>query len=343
MKKNRFIIFLFVAVLSFSCNNSADKASETEKKETIKIGVILPLTGKNIADPGKKCLNGILLAAEKYNNQADNKFQLELIVEDSKGVPKDGVNAFMKLTSKDKVNIVIGDLISGVTLAIAPIAEKNKVVVLAPGSSNPELSNAGDYIFRNWVSDSFDGTIVADFIAKETDYKKIAIIYTNSDYQIGLKDAFAKKFVSMGGEIVYEDSYIVGTTDFKTTITKLKNIDFDALYLLGTPKENALLVQQMYSLNMKKPLFSNISVEESEFIEFAKNSFDSIVYTTPYFDLAAKDSVVINFVSKYKEKYNSDPIITTAHGYDAMNIVIQVIENNNNDDESINNGINKNQ
>ena len=144
------MLSMLASAISFSGCGKNDESNE------IKMGVMLALTGDS-ANYGNRSLHGLLWATEKINaNGGINDKKIKLIVEDSKSNPQDAVNAFEKLITVDNVKIVIGDIISGTTLAVAPIAEKNKILLFAPGASNPALRNpnsASDYIFRNWTSD----------------------------------------------------------------------------------------------------------------------------------------------------------------------------------------------
>lgn len=319
MKKIVWIIIAVVIIGGVIYYFTKDK--NLKDKEVVKVGVLLPLTGP-VSEPGNNVLKGINIVIEKYNLQ--NKPKIKLFVEDSKANPKDGLLAYNKLTKIDNVKIILGDLISSVTLAIAPLADKEQIIILAPGSSNPNIKNSGEYIFRNWVSDDFDGKVMANYIYKNHTFRNIALIYLNNDYGIGLKDAFNKSFSELGGKIVYEDSYNPETIDFKSLILKIPS-KTDAIYLPGNPKENAILIKQLNELNVRKPLFSNISVDNNDFINIAKGKFDSIIYTTPFFDPTSDDSQIKDFNIIFKNKFGYLPDVTAAHGFDAASILINAL------------------
>ncbi len=156
------IISIVVAsfmVFSFGC-------AKKEEKE-IKIGAILPLTG-DAAQYGQSAKKGMELAVNEINERGgiDNK-KIKLIIEDRQGQVKDGVAAFRKLITVEKVPIIIGELLSSITLAIAPLANENKVVILSPASTAPKITEAGDYIFRNVASDIVEGQIMAEYAFKK--------------------------------------------------------------------------------------------------------------------------------------------------------------------------------
>jgi branched-chain amino acid transport system substrate-binding protein len=144
------ILLLAIAVMPFvflSCQN----------KQTIRVGVLLPLTG-DIAVYGNAIKNGIELAYE----ESPIKETLKLIIEDDKGETKSAITAFNKLLS-DNADVVIGGAMSSAAAAIAPIAQQEKTTLISPTATLPSLSNVGNYFFRLWPSDDYDGSIIANY------------------------------------------------------------------------------------------------------------------------------------------------------------------------------------
>lgn len=313
--KNTLIITLTIFLL-WSCGN------QTNKHDKINIGVIMPLTGP-VAEPGNNVLKGISIAAETFNNIHENKIQL--IVEDSKSSPKDGVAALNKLIFSDKVKVVIGDIMSSVFLACAPIAERNQVVFFSPGASAPAVRDAGDYIFRNYLSDDFDGRIMANYILREKSYKSVGIISVNNDYGVGINKTFTEEFKKMGGELIFNEQYAQGETNFRTMLTKCKESKVEAIYMVCNPTESGYLVKQMKELNIKTQLFGNLSFENNEFISIAKGYFDDIIFSAPYLNLEDNNDVTKEFVTSFEKKYNIKPDIAAALGYDVATIIMHTL------------------
>jgi len=318
-----FLVALCTVIFLTAFSIPACSKKQPESKE-IKIGVILPLTG-DLAEPGTKAFDGIKLAIDNYNETIPDK-PIKLIAEDSRANPKDGVNAINKLISVNHVKLIIGDITSGVTLAIAPIAEKNRVVILAPGASNPKVRDAGDYIFRNWASDNFDGDVMAKYLINKLGLKNAAIIYVNNEYGTGLAKAFEKTFEENGGRISLKENYDEGVSDFRTLISKVKSINCDCIYLPGQPKENALLIRQMKELGYNSTVTANLSVETPDFYAIAKELGEGIIFSTPAFDLNSNGLIVKKFVELYESKFKKKPDATAGHGYDAANIMILAIK-----------------
>lgn len=296
------------------------------KDNTIKIGVILPLSNSEISVGGKKTLNGIKLAVEKYNNENDNN--ISLIIEDSEANPTKGVNAINKLIFGDRVNYIIGDLTSGVTLAIAPIAEKNKIIVLAPGASSPDVKYAGDYIFRDWTSDDFEGSVAAIYTSEKMNWKNVVVLYINNDFGLGLSKVYETEFKKNGGLILFSESFNSGQTDYRSLIHKITNDEnksIDGIYLAGEPREMGHIIKQLKENNINIPIFSNASVEEKDFQTIALTANNTIYYASPIFNINDTTLIVSEFAKLYRENFNDIPDITSAHGYDAAALLLYSI------------------
>ncbi|MHA1757143.1 MAG: ABC transporter substrate-binding protein, partial [Promethearchaeota archaeon] len=203
----------------------------------------MPLTG-DAALYGQSIKKGIDIAVAEINKTGGIKGRKILVIyEDSKALPAEGVTAFKKLINIHNVPAVIGDAVSSVTLAIAPIAEKDKIVVLSPLSSAPAITHAGDFIFRNVPSDLFGGKVAAYFAVKHQCWTSLAILYINNDFGVGLKEVFSDVVESLGGKIVASEAYEQGSTDFRTQLSKIKETDPDAIFLVGYREAPQILIQ----------------------------------------------------------------------------------------------------
>ena len=187
------IAVLLIAVVVWRAANPGDSS-------TFKIGVTLPLSG-DAAPYGKEGLNGLQLAAEQINARGGVEGKkIELLVEDDRGLPKDGVSALQKiLATNPDVHVVIGGAFSQIAAAQIPICENKGVVLFSPYASNPDLSKPGDCFFRNWPSDIAEGGEMAKFAKGELNLNSVAILASSSDYGIGLKRVFVEAFRAARG------------------------------------------------------------------------------------------------------------------------------------------------
>jgi len=298
------------------------------KKEPgeIKIGAILPLTG-DAAKWGETSKKGIDLAVEEINKAAGLKGRkVKVIYEDDQGSVKASTDAMTKLAAVDKVPLVIGTLFSSATLAIAPIAEKNKVVLLSPASTAPKITEAGNYIFRNCASDLLEGKEMAQFARENLKLGKIAVIYINNDYGVGLKDVFEAEFRNLGGMIAAFESFEQGGTDFRTQLTKIKAGKSEAIYMPGYPPEMARILRQARELGITTQFLSIVIFEDPTILEIAGDAAEGAIFSSRVYDPKSGETVVCNFVEAYKAKYESAPDIYAGLAYDAMRIVALAIE-----------------
>lgn len=326
-----FLIVVLIVTLSFAIIFSG--CVKKEEKE-IKIGAILPLTG-DAALYGKSIKKGIDLAVDQINSKGGIKgSKVSVIFEDSKAVPADGVAAFQKLINIHKVSAVIGDAVSSVTLAFAPIAEKNKIVILSPLSSSPVLTDAGDFIFRNVPSDLYGGKVAAYFAVKDQGWKKLAILYINNDFGVGLKRVFSENVETLGSEIVASDAYEQGAKDFRTQLLKIKSTNPEAVFIVGYGEVPQILIQAK-EIGLKTKFLGTGLLEDPNVIKLAKNAAEGIYFTQLQYDASLTDSLVKDFVDAFTKKYNAKPDIIAAYGYDAMKVLTYAMEGSNLTSEGI--------
>lgn len=289
------------------------------KKEIVKIGIILPLTG-DAASYGKSLQEGIMTADSLLNDSLG--FDLEIIYEDSKAEPQQAVSAMNKLISADKVNSVIGDMFTSTTLAIAPIAEKNNILLLSPTGSANEISKGKKQVFRIYPSEIEEGNTLSSFYKEKFSTQKSAIIVANED---AMKNVVSTIKANLGASsVVFESSFNKGITDFKNIISSIpKNIT--NVFIIGYLNDAALLMKQCKELNKTYAFLGISTLYDKQFIDLTKNVSNGVYLTAPYFSLKSENTNVNKFVSKYKSIYKKDPNVWAGYGYDALNIIVKVL------------------
>lgn len=292
----------------------------TKNENELKIGAIAPLTGEN-AVYGVALKNGMDLAIEEINSNGGIQGRaLHVVFEDSHADPQKGVNAFNKLTKIDKVPMVLGAMFSSVTLAIAPIAEKEKIVLLSPTSSAVDLTNAGDYIFRIYPSDAFDGEFLAHFASNKLEAKTASILYIQVSSVSAVVKVFKETFQQVGGKILVEESYSEGDTDFRTQLVKIKNSNPDIIFLPGYLREMATQLRQAKELGIKKPILSISTFYDPKILELAGDAAEGVIFSAPFFDPESQEPVVNQFVKSFEQRYSEKPNIWAGYGYDVVKI-----------------------
>lgn len=302
--------------------------TQTKKEpEVIKIGAILPLTG-DMAVFGESFKSGIDLAVDELNKEKGiHGRKLLVIYEDDRGKGDVAVSAFRKLVTSDKVECIIGGVMSSTAMPIAPIAQKEKVVLLSPTATAPSLSQFKDYFFRIQPSDVFEGEIMSEFASKQLKAKKVGVFYVNNDWGSGLAEVFRSKFKFLGGNIPIIESYSLGDTDFRSQLTKIKSVNPEYIYLLGYLKELSIILKQMREMSVKSRILSAYSFYDPKLIEVAGDIAEDAIFTMPTYDPESKDPIVSSFANRYVARYGKKPDQFAAHAYDCMRILAKVMEN----------------
>ena len=243
-----------------------------------------------------------MLAVDEINSSGGvNGKEMEVIYEDGKCSGKDATSAARKLIDIDKIKVITGVTCSGELLSIAPVTEQNEVIVLSPAASSPTITNAGDFIFRNNPSDADGGRVLAGLIIQK--YKKVAIISENTDYAQAFKNVFIENFKNAGGIVIADEDFIPGTKDFRSIVSKIKPLDFEAL-LINPQVESAAgtIMNQARELGITAPFYGNIALGGSKVLEIAgKNAEGTILTDIP--GLKQDNQKAQKFLADFKEKY----------------------------------------
>jgi branched-chain amino acid transport system substrate-binding protein len=305
-----------IAILILSSSNCRN-----HKRDGINIGSILSLTG-SAAQYGQWSKNGIELAVSEVNDSGGvNGQPLSIIYEDDASVPTSAVAAAQKLINVDHVQTIIGPLTSSNVLAIAPIAENSQVVLLSPCASSPKITNAGDFIFRNWPSDDFEGSAMADFLAKELHLNNFAVLAMNNEYGIGVRDVFIRRAGENGLQMLGSFTFEQDGTDFRTQLARVAELHPQAVYVPGHAKEVARILRQARELGIRSVFASSVAFESPDVFSIAGNAAEGVYYTAPSFDPNSDNETVRRFQEAYQSRFREKAEVFAAHAYDAILIL----------------------
>ena len=322
------VVTLFGIVLT-GCggNKQSSNNNATQEKEPILIGGVAPVTGP-AATFGKSTKQGYEMALEEWNAKGGVLGRtVKLIFEDDKADPTEAANAFSKLINENHVVAIVGSVTSSCSLAGAPIAQRNKVPMITPTSTNVKVTEQGDYIFRACFIDPFQGTVAAKFLYNNLKARKVGVIYDiGQDYNAGLAESFKKEFESLGGQIIAYEGYPDGTTDFNTQLTKILDGKPDAIYSPNYYNDDGLIAKQARSLGFNGPIVGGDGWDSPDLVKIGGDAVNNC-YFTNHFSKDSKEEIVQNFVKKYEDKYGEAPDALAALGYDGMNIMLTAIQN----------------
>lgn len=292
----------------------------------ILIGEFGSLTG-GTADFGITTKNGIDLAVEEINNSGGVLGKkIRISIQDDRSDPAEAKTAVTKLVMQDHVSAVIGEVASTRTLAAAPVCQQAGVPMITPSSTNPEVTKRGDFIFRVCFIDDFQGFICAKFAVQNLKLKTAAVMRdTKNDYSVGLADAFAKTFKSMGGSIVTDVSYSAGDTDFSSQLTKIRGTNPQIIFVPGYYGDVGLIARKARQLGITVPLLGGDGWDSSSLIPNAGNALEGSYFSNHY-DAAMGGAEVKAFIAAYHKKFGNDPNALAALGYDALKIMAAAIK-----------------
>lgn len=310
-----------------------------KKEKEIKIGVITPLTGEG-ATYGEATKRGVDLATEEINQKGGiNGKKIRLVYEDDQIKPEVGTKVIQKLISIEKVPVIIGAFGSSVSLAIAPVAEKNKVVLFSASSTADALKDAGDYFFRNVPPNSKQGESAAEFAIEKLKAKNAAVLYMNNDYGISLAKAFENFFKQKGGSILITENYNPGDRDFRTQLSKIKDKQPSIVFYPGHYQESGLILKQAKELVIKSVFIGGDGSYSPELIIIAGDAAEGSYYTLMAMGYGVSDEEIKRFTDVFKSKYGVEPDVYSAYAYDALKIIAQAIQNGGYNSEGIKNAL----
>jgi branched-chain amino acid transport system substrate-binding protein len=294
--------------------------------DLIPVGEFASLTGKEAAF-GRSSHRGTEIAVDMVNNAGGvNGKKFRLITEDTQSKEGESSTVVQKLISRDKVVAVLGEVASGRSLEAAPICQSAKIPMISPSSTNPKVTQVGDYIFRVCFLDSFQGDILARFALTKLNAKRVAIMSdVSQSYSMGLAEFFRGSFLKRGGQIVSEQKFSSGDTDFNAQLTAVKAANPEAIFLPCYYQEAASICRQARQLGITVPLFGGDGWEAPELISIGKEAVEGCYYSTHY-SPQSQDPEVQKFVQAYKAKFNNEiPDAMAALGYDSFLVLADSI------------------
>ncbi len=320
MKMRHFALPALAAsvVLGLSgCNKTDDS--------TINIGEVAALTG-GTATFGQSSHNGTQMAVDEINAAGGllGK-QIKLITEDDQSKQGEAGIVAKKLISRSKVSALLGEVASGRSLEMAPIAQAAGVPMISPASTNEKVTEAGDYIFRVCFIDPFQGTVMSKF-ALSKGWKKVAILTdTKQDYSVGLTQAFKKHFTENGGTVTGEQNYGSGDKDFKAQLTAIRAGAPDAIFASGYYNEVALIAVQARELGITVPLLGGDGWDSPSLIGVGGKAMEGCFFSN-HFSNEDESPKIQEFVKKYEVKHGAKPDAMAALGYDSAMILADAIK-----------------
>jgi len=318
-------ILLTIALGATACNPGRE-AQTPGATGDIPIGVYAALTGDQAAF-GNATVQGVKLAADEINAAGGMLgHKIRLVIEDDAGRPDQAASVVTKLITSDGVLAVIGENSSTQSLAGAPICQASKVPMISPSSTNPAVTEKGDYIFRVCFTDPYQGKALAVFVKNSLKLDTAAILVDKkTDYSVGLAQFFRTAYEEIGGKIVAEQSYSGGDSDFRSQLTAIRTAKPKVLVIPGFYTEVGQIAIQARDLGMTVPMVGGDGWDSPTVIEIGGKAINGSYFSDHYFvgDPAPR---VQEFVKKIRERHGRNPDANAALGYDSLYILARAVE-----------------
>ena len=316
MKHGLFVLLLTTASLAIAADEGP-----------IKIGQYGAFTGKEAAF-GVSARKGVILAFEEANAAGGVLGRkLELVTEDNQSKHGESATIAKKFVSRDKVVAVLGGNPSTNSLEAAPILQNAKIPMIAISSTNPKVTEMGNYIFRVCFIDPFQGAVLAKFARDTLQAKRAGILTSvNNPYSVGISKVFREKFTAGGGVIAIEQKHSEGDKDFRAQLTAIKNANVDVIFHSSNYTEGALVCIQARQLGFTGPLFGGDAWEAPQLIEIGGAAVEGTYYSTH----ASPESTaleMVDFIRKFRARWDGEtPDSIAALGYDAAQLLFDSLK-----------------
>ena len=310
----------------------AGGSSEGSSGDTYKIGFIGPLTGDN-ANYGIRCSNAARLAVDEINAAGgiDGKM-LELIAEDSEGTVDKALASYEKLAYMDEVCAIIGPVFTSPALAVAQRCQEDGIVMISPSATHKDVTaqpatnpDGLNYVFRTVPSDALQSEVAGHYFYEVLGYRKLASLYAMNDYSQGLALGMKETFEALGGEVVAEETCMVGDKDFRTQLTQIKAAAPEAIYIPNYTVEDAQILEQASQLGVNVRFLSSDGFSDPEIYNLAPDFTDGVIYVGPA--QAEASTILTDFQAAYAAAYNGDaPDSFATNSYDATYIIAAALD-----------------
>lgn len=326
--KPRRTLALVAGVCALAMVVGCERKETTAPQEStgdIVIGMYGSLTGDG-ASFGQSSKEGTELAVDEINATGGllggRKFKL--LIEDDQSKPEEASNAVTKLITQDKIVALLGEVASRRSLAAAPVAQRYKVPMITPSSTNERVTEVGDFIFRVCFIDPFQGEVLAKFAFNGLKAKKVAILKDiQQDYSVGLTDSITSHFKALGGEVLAPVSYTSGDADFKAILTQVRSQKPDAIFATGYYPEAAIIVRQARELGITVPILGG----DGWIGDSLKNGREALnnTYVSNHYSADNPDPLVQDFGKNYRARFHREPDSIAALAYDAVKVLADAI------------------
>lgn len=304
------------------CGGKTGGAVSSGAKNAAKIGFTAALTG-GAAAYGKSEVEGVRLAVEEINKKGD--FPIDLLVEDTKAVPADSMNATKKLI-QEKVSMIIGPMTSNEAKAAGPIIQNAKVPSLEISVTAENITDIGDCIFRNSVPESKNIPQTVKKTHKLLGYKTAAILYAHDNEQhVTAQKYFQKTMEEEGVQVIDVETFGSKDSEYSAQLTNIQHKAPDVIVVCSYYQEGSRILKKMREMGMDQPVLGDNGFVSPELGKMAGAAADN-VYVSSMWSADRKDEKVQKFVENYTKAYGRAPDQFAASAYDGVYMAMDAMQ-----------------
>jgi branched-chain amino acid transport system substrate-binding protein len=314
MKKRRILVFLALLPVVLGCPG----------EEVVKFGAVLPLTGE-AAIYGQPVQRGIDLAFEHLQSQQDLPYELELVTVDSESDPEKA-GQLLKQVYRDGALAAIGGVTTAEALQMVAVSDEADKVLISPSASTPQLSGISKNFYRVFPSDAREGATMGNFATQKLKAEKVVILAKEDAYAKGIQEVFKTEFERYGGEVLDLIEFPSLGSDLSGLVERVMTLGPDAVYLAAYAPDLAQMIRYLRDQGYKGTIFTTSAFAAPEIIAQVGRPAEGVFLTQAVFDIDSEDPIIRNFIDAYRAKYNLEPDLYAAHGYDTVMVLVEALK-----------------
>jgi branched-chain amino acid transport system substrate-binding protein len=320
------LLALCAVLCAAACRRQDARVVETPPPERIRVGAFMSLSG-DTAQYGISALNGIKMAVEEANAAGGVKgMRVDLVVRDTRSDAVETAVVVEQLAREERVHALLGEVVSSRSLAAARVAQRERVPMLTPSATSPELTAVGDYVFRSCYTDTFQGVALARFAIESLGAMRAGLLVDRDQrYSVELARLIREDFERRGGKVVAQQEYPDGESDFSLQLAEVGAAQPDVIFIPGYYMEVGLLARQARALGLNMPLVGGDGWDSPRLTQLGGQALTGGYFTT-HFSAEDPDPQVQRFVADYRRLFGSAPDSFSATAYDAARIMLNAIE-----------------
>jgi branched-chain amino acid transport system substrate-binding protein len=319
------VLLIALFLLSATIVGAQDATAAPATGEPIYIGVSGPLTGP-LAQYGAQWIKGFDLAIQEINESGgvDGR-PLEYIFEDSQSDPKQSVVVAQKFVADERIVVELGDFSSTASMAASPIYERGGLVQFGFTNSHPDFTKSSDYTWSTSVTQAQASPALADFAVTTLGFKKLAVFQLNNDWGKATNDLFSQRVTELGAEIVANEEYLADETDFRSSLTTVKDANPDGIILISYQADGALIAQQAREAGITAPFVGSASLQSPDYITLGGDAVEGSFVLGEFLPTDPRPDIQA-FVEKYQTTYDEEPDLFATLAYDTIYLIAEAIK-----------------